>query len=192
MKSYSLNNKKEENLVFGHFLAFIIWLYLSAIIVTELFLTKEIGYSINVISIMFLVSLISFYLSSYFKVKHAELFNLRVLKLVPHIDLPKCLFNIKRVAILEEMLKANFINIVILIIMTTNHALTYRNIHINSFHLLIAISIQMYCYLRLIKLKSIQATLYFSEVNQAYQITLDEEKKLAESEKHLPWLKRTF
>jgi len=192
MKSYSLSNKKEENLVFGHFLTFIIWLYLSAIIVTELFLTKEPKYSINIISIIFLVSLISFYLSSYLKVKHTELFNLRALKLVAHIDLAKCLFNIKRVAIFEEMLKANFINIVILIVMTTNHALTYRNIHINSLLLFIAISIQMYCYLRLIKLKNIQATLYFSEVNQAYQITLNEQKELAESEKHLPWLKRTF
>ena len=190
--SFTNTNKTEGDLVFYHYVTFTLWLWLSAIIVTDLWLTKNPSYAINVILIMFLASLIFLYSSSYFKIKHAVLFNLRLLKPVSNIDLEKCLFIIKRTAIAEEMLKVNFMNIVILIIMEINHALTYRNIHINSLHFLTAISIQMYCHLRLIKLKSIQATFYFPEAKQAYQVKLSKQKKLAEAEKHLPWLKRTF
>jgi len=192
MKSYNFHNKKEENFILGQYSSFIIWLYLAAVLINEIFLKKETTYPIDTLVVVFLVSILCFVLSSYFKIKYAVLFNFRSLRLVRHIELRKCLFNIKRIAIFEELLKANFINISILILTTVSHIHIYQNLHINSLILLIAIAIQMYCFGRLVTLKSRQATLYFPEVKKAHQQAIGEQKALAEAEKHLPWLKRTF
>ncbi|MGK0234702.1 MAG: hypothetical protein ACI9EK_001228 [Psychroserpens sp.] len=192
MKNYSFFNKKEENLVFGQYSSFIIWLYLAAELISELFITKEATYSVDTLALIFLISLFFFALSCYFKVKHAVYLNFRALKLVRHIELRKSLFMVKKIAIFEELLKANFINISILILTTVSHIHIYQNLHINSLILLIAIAIQIFCFGKLIILKSHQATLYFPELKMAHQQAIDEQKALAEAEKHLPWLKKTF
>ncbi len=192
MKSYYFNNKKEGNLVFGQYSSFMICLYLAAMLINELFLKKETNYPIDTLAVIFLASILGFVLSCYFKVKHAVFFNFRALRLVPHIELRKCLFIVKRIAIFEELLKANFINISILILTTVSHIHIYQNLHINSLILLIAVVIQMYCFEMISTLRSHQATLLFPEVKKAHQRAIDEQKALAEAEKHLPWLKRTF
>lgn len=192
MKNFSFYNKKEENLVLGQYSSFIIWLYLAAVLINEFFLEKETTYPIHTLAVVFLVSILCFILSSYFKIKYAVFSNFRSLRLVRHIELRKCLFNVKRIAFYEGLLKANFINIAILAIATVSHIHIYQNLHINSLILLIAIAIQMYCFGRLITQRSRQPTLLFPEVKKAHQKAIDERKALAEAEKHLPWLKRTF
>jgi len=158
MKSYYFYNKKEENLVLGQYSSFIIWLYLAAVLINEFFLKKETNYPIDTLAVVFLLSILCFASSCYFKVQHAIYFNLRALRLVRHLELRKCIFNVKRIAIFEELLKANFINISILILTTVSHIHIYQNLHINSLILLIAIVIQMFCFGRLITLRSRQAT----------------------------------
>jgi hypothetical protein len=192
MKSYYFYNKKGQNLVLGQYSGFIIWLYLAAVLINEFFLKKETTYPIDTLATVFLLSILCFVLSSYFKIKYAVFFNFRSLRLVRNIELRKCLFNVKQIAIFEEILKANFINISILILTTVNHIHIYQNLQVNSLILLIAIAIQMFCFGRLVTLKSRQATLYFPEVKKAHQQAIGEQKALVEAEKHLPWLKRTF
>jgi len=192
MKSYSFYNEKEERWISGQYLGLATWLFLSALVITEIFIKKAPTYSIDTLSVIFFASLISLFISSYCKVKHAEYFNCRIFELIPNIDLPQCLSNAKKIAFVEEVLKANFINIAILILMTVSHTLAYRNLHINSLILLVTIAIQMFCVGRLFTLKSRQATLCFPEVKRAHQIALNERKKLDDAEKHLPWFKRTF
>jgi hypothetical protein len=169
-----------------------IFLYLAAVLINEFFLKKETNYPIDTLAVLFLASIFCFALSCYFKVQHAIFFHLRALRLVPHIKLRKGLFNVKRIAIFEELLKANFINISILILTTVSHIHMYQNLHINSIILLIAVVIQMYCFGRLNTLRSRQVTFLFPEVKKAHQRAIDEQETLAEAEKHLPWLKRTF
>jgi hypothetical protein len=188
MKSYSFLNDKEERLLEGQLGGFMLWLVLTAFVIAEIFIIKAPSYSIELISISFLVSLIVLAFSSFCKVKLAVLSNLKVLKFVPNINLRKCLYNVKRIAILEELLKVNFINIALLVIMACGHIFIYKNEHMNTLLLFIPIAIQIYCYAKLLVRKSRQATFLFPEVKQAHQKYLNERTPRIEADRHLTWL----
>ena len=192
MRTFNLRNKKQEKLCLGQFSSFIIFIYLVALLISALFIKKETSYSVNTLALLFLLAMICFALSSYFQIKHSVYFNLSALKLVPHIELKECLQNIRRIALFEEFQKANGINFMILVISTVSHVNLYQNQHVNVFIFITTVAIQLFCFARLNTLKKYQVRLYFPEVKRAHNQVIAEQKLFADTEKPLPWYKRTF
>jgi hypothetical protein len=161
MKNYNLYNKREEYLSTAQSTCLILCFFQLNWLISKLYLISDSMQWVNTLSIVFITTLTCFTLSSYFKVKHVICFNLRVLKLIPHIDLRKCLICVKRVATYEELLKANLINILILCFTAANNTIIYKSTVIHSLLVTMALFLQLVCYLLLVNLKKRQLILFF-------------------------------
>jgi hypothetical protein len=192
MKKQNLYPKKGDNLLFGQYLSWVTWFYLTVVFVSELFIKEQTSYSYETLSLLFIASILCFTLNCYFKVVHTAYLNFKTLKKVRHLNLRQCLLKTKQITTFESLIRANFINLFILMYATVNQITFYNIPTVDSIIFLTTITIQLYCFVRLLTLKKLVAGLFFPEVAKIQQQKRDKQKALAEAEKHLPWLKRTF
>ncbi|AWB56227.1 hypothetical protein [Colwellia sp. Arc7-D] len=136
-----------QNMLSGQHMSIVFGYASACFIVVEAFIKEKSTFSIEFITIIFMISLFLNFLASYLKILNVAAFKFEILKSAANVNIIECLINIKKIAFLEEALKINFINITILTITAFNHYFFYPNKYVNSFLMGFALCIQTFCFL---------------------------------------------
>ena len=192
MNKYNVGSNKLEEYELLQILSIASSLYFSMSFFYKAFIVPNTNTSINYLALLAGASLLFFIITGYFKVKHVCCSLNAVLKVVSNIQLDKCLESTKKIVIWGEIAKVNLLACALLVVQLLEQINNTQSRITSVILLCIILTIHMIINYKIAKLKAYQLSLYFPEVNAANQKAQAERKALEESEKYLPWLKRSF
>ena len=167
-------------------------LYFSMGFFYKAFIAPNTNTSINYLTLLAGASLMFFIIAGYFKVRVVCCNQYADLKVVSDVQLDKCLESTKKIVIWGEIAKVNIFACAVLVVQLLEQIENTQSRSTTWALLLVSQLIYIMLKFKIARLKAYQLSLYFPEVNAANQKAQAERKALEESEKHLPWLKRSF